>query len=101
MRAFKSAADKGQMIPRVRSFEKQDEIGGLWNYTWRIGLDRHANPIHGSMYRYLWSNSPKVCLGFADYTFEEDFGKVIPSFPPRELLFDYIKGRVTKADVLG
>jgi trimethylamine monooxygenase len=101
MRAFKSAADKGQMIPRVTCFEKQDEIGGLWNYTWRTGLDEHGNPCHGSMYRYLWSNAPKECLEFADYTFEEHFSKVIPSFPPREVLCDYIKGRVTKANVLG
>ena len=81
-------------------FEKQDEIGGLWNYTWRAGLDKDGNPVHGSMYRYLWSNAPKECLEFADYSFEEHFGKVIPSFPPREVVCDYIKGRVTKADVL-
>eukprot|EP00932_Pfiesteria_piscicida_P016708 SRR837773.362.p1 GENE.SRR837773.362~~SRR837773.362.p1 ORF type:complete len:454 (+),score=84.08 SRR837773.362:207-1364(+) len=51
------------------------------------------------MYRYLWSNGPKECLEFADYSFEEHFGKAIPSFPPREVLFDYIRGRVDKADV--
>ena len=32
--------------------------------------------MHNSMYRYLWSNGPKECLEFADYTFEEHFGKV-------------------------
>ena len=37
------------------------------------------------MYRYLWSNGPKECLEFADYSFDEHFGKPIPSFPPREL----------------
>lgn len=36
---------------------------------------------------------------FADYTFEEHFGKPIASYPPREVLFDYIKGRMIKADV--
>lgn len=51
-------------------------------------------------YRYLWSNGPKECLEFADYTFEEHFGKPIPSYPPRAVLFDYIKGRVIKADVI-
>ena len=60
---------------------------------------RHGVPVHGSMYRYLWSNGPKECLEFADYSFEEHFGKAIPSFPPREVLFDYIKGRVEKAGV--
>lgn len=51
------------------------------------------------MYRYLWSNGPKEALEFADYSFEEHFGKIIPSYPPREVLFDYIKGRVEKAGV--
>ena len=51
------------------------------------------------MYRYLWSNGPKECLEFADYSFDEHFGKPIPSFPPREVLRDYILGRVEKSDV--
>ena len=51
------------------------------------------------MYRYLWSNGPKECLEFADYTFEEHFGKPIASYPPREVLWDYIVGRVKKAGV--
>ena len=51
---------------------------------------------HNSMYRHLWSNGPKECLEFADYTFEEHFGFPIPSFPPREVLQDYITGRVDK-----
>ena len=51
------------------------------------------------MYRYLWSNGPKECLEFADYTFEEHFGKRIASYPPRAVLADYIKGRVEKSGV--
>ncbi|MDF2824528.1 MAG: potassium transporter, partial [Mycobacterium sp.] len=50
-------------------------------------------------YRYLWSNGPKECLEFADYTFDEHFGAPIPSFPPREVLFDYITGRAKKSNV--
>jgi trimethylamine monooxygenase len=99
LRAFQSAAKKKGKIPEVVCFEKQSDWGGLWNYTWRTGLDENGEPVHGSMYRYLWSNGPKECLEFADYTFEEHFGKPIPSFPPREVLFDYIKGRVEKAKV--
>ncbi|TIL23153.1 MAG: NAD(P)/FAD-dependent oxidoreductase, partial [Mesorhizobium sp.] len=53
----------------------------------------------GSMYRYLWSNGPKECLEFADYTFEEHFGRPIGSYPPRAVLWDYIKGRVEKSGV--
>jgi trimethylamine monooxygenase len=99
LRAFQSAAQKGAKIPEIVCFEKQDDWGGLWNYTWRTGLDEYGEPVHGSMYRYLWSNGPKECLEFADYTFEEHFGKPIPSYPPRAVLWDYIKGRVEKAGV--
>ena len=99
MRAFQSAAAKGAEIPEIVCFERQEDWGGLWNYTWRTGLDEYGEPIHGSMYRYLWSNGPKECLEFADYTFEEHFGKPIASYPPRAVIWDYIKGRVEKANV--
>ncbi|WP_078120334.1 flavin-containing monooxygenase [Thiosocius teredinicola] len=99
LRAFQSAQEKGADIPELVCFEKQSDWGGLWNYTWRTGLDENGEPVHCSMYRYLWSNGPKECLEFADYSFEEHFGKPIASYPPREVLWDYIKGRVEKADV--
>lgn len=99
LRAFQSAQSKGASIPELVCFEKQSDWGGLWNYTWRTGTDENGEPVHGSMYRYLWSNGPKECLEFADYTFEEHFGKPIASYPPREVLWDYIKGRVEKAGV--
>ncbi len=99
LRAFQSAKANGEEIPEIVCFEKQDDWGGLWNYTWRTGVDQYGEPVHGSMYRYLWSNGPKEGLEFADYSFEEHFGKQIASYPPRAVLFDYIEGRVKKADV--
>lgn len=99
LRAFQSAAQTGAEIPEIVCFEKQSNWGGLWNYTWRTGVDENGEPVHGSMYRYLWSNGPKEGLEFADYSFEEHFGKQIASYPPRAVLFDYIEGRVIKADV--
>ncbi|PZX12706.1 NAD(P)-binding domain-containing protein [Celeribacter halophilus] len=99
LRAFQSAAQKGAEIPEIVCFEKQSNWGGLWNYTWRTGVDENGEPVHCSMYRYLWSNGPKEGLEFADYSFEEHFGKQIASYPPRAVLFDYIEGRVKKADV--
>jgi trimethylamine monooxygenase len=99
LRAFQSAKENGEAIPEIVCFEKQDEWGGLWNYTWRTGVDQYGEPVHGSMYRYLWSNGPKEGLEFADYSFEEHFGKQIASYPPRAVLFDYIEGRVKKAGV--
>lgn len=99
LRAFQSAASKGEDIPEIVCFEKQSDWGGLWKYDWRTGVDENGEPCHGSMYRYLWSNGPKEGLEFADYSFEEHFGRQIASYPPRAVLFDYIEGRVAKADV--
>lgn len=99
LHAFEQARLDGVDVGEVVCFEKQSDWGGLWNYTWRTGLDSHGDPVHGSMYRYLWSNGPKECLEFADYTFDEHFGGPIPSFPPREVLYDYITGRAKKSNV--
>jgi len=101
LRAFQQAAARGASVPEFVCFEKQNGWGGLWNYTWRTGLDEYGEPVHSSMYRYLWSNGPKECLEFADYTFDDHFGQPIPSFPPREVLYDYIVGRAEKSAVKG
>lgn len=98
LRAFESAERKGEAIPDVVCFEKQEDWGGLWNYTWRTGTDEYGENVHCSMYRYLWSNGPKECLEFADYSFEEHFGKPIASYPPRAVMLDYIQGRLAKSN---
>ena len=99
LRAFESARRSGTAIPEIVSYEKQSDWGGLWNFSLRTGLDGNGEPVYGSMYRYLWSNGPKECLEFADYSFEEHFGRPIPSYQPRAVLHDYIKGRVEKSGV--
>ena len=99
LRAFQQAQSKGADIPELVCFERQSDWGGLWHYTWRTGLDEHGEPVHCSMYRYLWTNGPKESLEFGDYSFEEHFGKPIPSFPPYAVLNDYILGRAEKSDV--
>nr|NIR29815.1 NAD(P)/FAD-dependent oxidoreductase [Gammaproteobacteria bacterium]NIR83391.1 NAD(P)/FAD-dependent oxidoreductase [Gammaproteobacteria bacterium]NIR91313.1 NAD(P)/FAD-dependent oxidoreductase [Gammaproteobacteria bacterium]NIU04553.1 NAD(P)/FAD-dependent oxidoreductase [Gammaproteobacteria bacterium]NIV51595.1 NAD(P)-binding domain-containing protein [Gammaproteobacteria bacterium] len=99
LQAFEHARRQGEHVPELVCFEKQSDWGGLWNFTWRTGLDEYGEPVHSSMYRYLWSNGPKECLEFADYTFDEHFGKPIGSFPPREVLADYITGRAEKSAV--
>ena len=48
LRAFQSARDKGSDIPEIVCFEKQSDWGGLWNYTWRTGVDEYGNKCHGS-----------------------------------------------------
>ena len=97
LHAFASDASGEAAGVELVCFEKQEDWGGLWNYTWRTGLDEHGEPCHGSMYRYLWSNGPKECLEFADYSFDEHFGKPIGSFPPRIVLRDYIVGRAERS----
>ncbi|MEL6741444.1 MAG: NAD(P)/FAD-dependent oxidoreductase [Planctomycetota bacterium] len=73
-------------------YEKQDRPGGLWNLTWRTGVDEWGEPQHCSQYQHLFSNGPKECLELPEYTFEDHFGKPIPSFPPRRVLLDYLEG---------
>lgn len=99
LRAFQLAADRGESIPEIRCFDKQNDWGGQWNYTWRVGLDQNNHPVHSSMYKYLWSNAPKECLEFGDYSFEQHFGRDIASYPPRAVLLDYITGRARLSNI--
>ena len=69
---------------------KSSRTGGLRIYTWRTGLDEYGRPVHGSLYRYPWSNGPKERLEVADYSFEEHSGKQIACYPPRAVMFDCI-----------
>ena len=39
LRAFERAQNKGLEIPEIVCFEKQSDLGGLWNYNWRTGVD--------------------------------------------------------------
>ena len=39
LRAFEAARRDGAEIPEIVCYEKQSDWGGLWNYTWRTGLD--------------------------------------------------------------
>ncbi|XP_046654592.1 senecionine N-oxygenase-like isoform X2 [Daphnia pulicaria] len=99
MRAFALLESSGQKIPEIVCFEKQNDWGGMWNYTWRTGFDKYGEPVHGSMYRHLWSNAPKECHEFADYSFDHHFSKSIPSFIPREAFRDYILGRAEESNM--
>ena len=99
LRAFEAARNSDAELPELVCYEKQADWGGQWNYSWRTGLDEYGEPVHSSMYRNLWSNGPKEGLEFADYTFDEHFGRPTSSYPPRPVLWDYIAGRVEKGDV--
>ncbi|MCG2760586.1 MAG: NAD(P)/FAD-dependent oxidoreductase [Candidatus Delongbacteria bacterium] len=98
LRAFEALKNQGESIPEIVCFEKQSNWGGMWNYSWRTGVGKYGEPLHGSMYKYLWSNGPKECLEFSDYSFDNHFKKPISSYPPRPVLFDYIEGRIKKSN---
>lgn len=98
IRAFEALKERGENIPEIVCFEKQSNWGGMWNYSWRTGVGKYGEPIHGSMYKYLWSNGPKECLEFSEYSFDDHFEKPISSYPPRPVLFDYIEGRIKKSN---
>ncbi|WAR21668.1 GSOX3-like protein [Mya arenaria] len=83
-------------MPDVVCYEKQDTWGGLWNFTWRTGVDQYGELCHSGMYKRLLPNSPKECCEYVDYTFQKHFGEDIgTSFPSREIMFVYLKGRWT------
>lgn len=88
--AFKDIADV-----ELVCFEKQSDVGGQWNYD--PDADHGGRVLHSSMYKDLWSNGPKETGSeYPDYTYLEHFGKPIPSYPPRAVIADYIKGRARK-----
>ncbi|PFX11504.1 Dimethylaniline monooxygenase [N-oxide-forming] 1, partial [Stylophora pistillata] len=92
---FNKLKEQGKEIPDIVCFDKQSDWGGLWKYSWETGINQFGEPVHGSMYRGLWSNGPKEALEYPDYTFEDHFKKAIPSFQPREVLYDYLKVETT------
>lgn len=97
--SFRQAEIEGMQIPEIVCYDKQEDWGGLWNFSWRTGTDLYGDTVHNGMYQHLWSNGPKECLEFGNYTFDEHLGKPIPSFPPRPILYDYLTGRAAKYDV--
>ncbi|CAF4643890.1 unnamed protein product, partial [Didymodactylos carnosus] len=83
-------------FPEIVCYEKQENWGGLWNLTYRTGVDKYGDPLHNSMYRSLWSNAPKEAHEYPDYSFEQHLnGQIIPSYVPRSVFYDYIIARNT------
>jgi trimethylamine monooxygenase len=46
-----------------------------------------------SLFVSLWANTPKEVIEYADYTFYDHFGCLLPSFLPRAVIYDYLTGR--------
>lgn len=101
MRSFSVASKKlgEHQIPEIVCFEKQSEWGGQWNMTWRTGLDEYGEPAHSGMYSHLWINAPKEVYEYADYTWDEHFGRPSPSYVEREQLRYYLLARAKKSGI--
>jgi len=100
LHAFESVRQCCLPIPEIVCFEKQNDLGGQWNYTWRTGFDEYSEPVHSSMYQNLWTNIPKECSEFVDYSYDKHFGQSLISFPPRTVIYDYIQGYAKQNNVL-
>jgi trimethylamine monooxygenase len=100
LHAFESVRQCGLPIPEIVCFEKQNDFGGQWNYTWRTSFDEYSEPVHSSMYQNLWTNLPKECSEFIDYSYDKHFGQSLTSFPPRTVIYDYIRGYAKQNNVL-
>ncbi len=98
LRAFALAEKKGAKIPELVCFEKQEDWGGMWRYSWKTGVDEHGDPVHSSMYKFLWTNAPKEVTEFSDYTYDQHFGKAVPSFLTREETMSYFLGRMKSCE---
>jgi trimethylamine monooxygenase len=80
-------------------YEKQNSIGGQWSPS-VLDYNSSGEPKSSCMYKHLWSNGPKECVEYEDYTFNEHFKKPTASYLPREVLHDYILARAEKSDIL-
>jgi len=97
--AFKNLPEEEFKNYKIDAFECQAEFGGMWNYTWKTGVDAKGNAVHGSMYQGLWTNVPKEIIELPGYSFEEHYGKQMQSYLPRHVVTDYLQGRYAKADI--
>ncbi|XP_045208771.2 senecionine N-oxygenase-like [Mercenaria mercenaria] len=88
---------KMEQMPEIVCYEKQSTWLGLWNVSWKTGLDENGEPVHTSMYKHMWCNGPYQAHEYYDYTVEQHFGgQITPSFPSRIVMRDYLEGRFTK-----
>lgn len=99
LRSFAIAETLGEKIPEIICFEKQSDWGGQWNMTWRTGLDEHGEPVHSGMYPHMWINAPKEAQECADYSYDEHFGRPMPSYLEREQCRQYFLTRAEKSGV--
>jgi trimethylamine monooxygenase len=98
LHAFEKKAG-GLSDSEIICYEKSDQIGGQWNFP-ALAFDSSGEPRSSCMYKNLWSNGPKECAEYEDYTFLEHFKKPTASYVPREVMHEYISARAKKSGIL-
>ncbi|RWS11260.1 flavin-containing monooxygenase FMO GS-OX-like 2, partial [Dinothrombium tinctorium] len=68
-------------------YEQTDKIGGTWNYTDEVGVDKNGLPIHSSMYKHLRTNLPIEIMAFPDF----EWKRVENSFPHHQEVLNYLQ----------
>lgn len=79
-------------LPRPTVFEKDSKCGGLWQSKSMAPRPKGGEPEREGMYDGMWINAPKEIFEFADYTFDEHFGRAMPSYITRQQVLGYIEG---------
>ena len=77
---------------KLTCYEKQNVTKGLWNVTWKTGVDSNGESIHNSMYNNLWMNNPKEAVELPFYSFDEHFKRALPSYLPYTVMQNYLEG---------
>lgn len=82
-------------------YERYVRPGGIWQFNPNTDTDEQGVLHHNSVYKALWSNVPKECMEYPDYSFlEYSGGKPMSSYAPRAVILDYIIKRAEKYDAL-
>lgn len=81
---------------KVTVFEQQNEIGGTWIYTEKVGKDEFDLDIHSSMYQGLLTNLPKEIMAYPNFPFPpyED------SYITAERVLDYYRSYACEYDLM-
>ncbi|XP_045459986.1 flavin-containing monooxygenase FMO GS-OX-like 4 isoform X2 [Harmonia axyridis] len=78
------------------AFEQTESLGGTWNYTDDVGLDKNGLPIHTSMYKHLRTNLPKELMLFDDFQYPEGLKE---SFISQNEVLQYLNNYADKMNL--
>jgi dimethylaniline monooxygenase (N-oxide forming) len=56
----------------VIAFEQSDEVGGVWNYTGAVGVNKYGIETHSSIYDNMLTNGQKEAMEFPNFSYDEN-----------------------------